>query len=80
MKKISSGTLNQKLNRETTNATDDAKQQDQHDRRERDDHRVPEVQRDLPVRPGVAVVREAERVRERDVAVRRRVRVRAGTR
>ena len=45
MKKISSGTLNQKLNRETTNATDEAKQQDHHDRGERDDHRVPEVQR-----------------------------------
>ena len=47
MKKISSGTLNQKLNRETTNATDGGEEQDQDDRRERDDHRVPEVQRDL---------------------------------
>ncbi len=80
MKKISSGTLNQKLNRETTNAT-----------AEENSRMITiagivtiiEFQKCSgmsPCVPRVPVVVEAEGARQRDVAVLGRVRVRAAAR
>ncbi len=78
MKKISSGTLNQKLKRETTKATRRREEQDQHDRRAC--VTIIEFQKCSGIcrlRPGVAGSSSRLSVcGDRDVAVLRRVRVR----